>query len=104
MKRDQSLPDEREKGSPLVSIIMPVYNGACFLAPALQSILDQQYRSFELIVVDDGSVDDTAKIVQAMAGVRYFHQSNQGVATARNKGLAVAKGEYIAFLDADDLW
>jgi glycosyltransferase involved in cell wall biosynthesis len=88
----------------LVSVIVPVYNGERFLADALQSIVNQDYRPLELIVVDDGSTDRTAEIARSFPEVRYFHQSNQGVATARNTGLAAAHGEFLAFLDADDLW
>lgn len=89
---------------PLVSVIVPVYNGARFLAATLQSILDQDYRPLELIVVDDGSTDQSGEIAKSFSEVRYFHQENAGVATARNTGLAAARGEFVAFLDADDLW
>src|SRR3982074_3555445 len=90
--------------TPLVSVIVPVYNGERFLAETLQSIINQQYRPLELIVIDDGSTDQTARIATSVSEVRYFYQRNQGVANARNAGLAAARGELIAFLDADDLW
>lgn len=90
--------------SPLVSVIIPVYNGARYLGAALDSVFAQTYRNFEVIVVDDGSMDDSGHIAQSFPDVRYLHQTNQGVAAARNHGLEVAQGEYFAFLDQDDLW
>ncbi len=89
---------------PLVSVIVPVYNGERYLSFAIQSILEQEYRPFEVIVVDDGSVDNSGNIAQLFAEVHYIYQSHQGAAVARNVGIAVAQGEFIAFLDADDLW
>jgi len=90
--------------NPLVSVIIPVYNGARYLGAALESVFAQTYRNFEVIVVDDGSVDDSGVIAQSFPDVRYIHQTNQGVAAARNNGLEAARGEYFAFLDQDDLW
>lgn len=89
---------------PLVSVIVPVFNGERFLAAALHSILAQDYENFEIIVVDDGSVDNSANIAQSLKKVHYIYQSNQGVSTARNVGIASSHGEFIAFLDQDDLW
>ena len=89
---------------PLVSVIIPVYNGACYLRAALESVFAQTYRSFEVIVVDDGSLDDSGNIAQSFPEVHYIRQENQGVAAARNTAIAVARGEYFAFLDQDDLW
>lgn len=89
---------------PLVSVIIPVYNGARFLRAALESVFAQTYRPFEVIVVDDGSKDDSGAIAQSFSAVHYIHQENQGVAAARNNGIAVARGEFFAFLDQDDLW
>ena len=90
---------------PLVSCIVPVFNGERYLAEALDSILAQTYRPLEVIVVDDGSTDGTAHIVAGYgAEVSYIHQANAGPAAARNRGLDAARGEFIAFLDADDLW
>ena len=89
---------------PLVSIVMPVFNGARYIGDALQSAFAQKYRPIEVIVVDDGSTDITAEVVRSFTEVIYMYQSNQGVAAARNKGISVARGEFIAFLDADDLW
>jgi glycosyltransferase involved in cell wall biosynthesis len=90
--------------TPMVSVIMPVYNGERFLAAALQSIQGQDYRRLEIVVADDGSTDDTASIARACPGVRYVHHRHQGLAATRNAGLTAARGELIAFLDHDDLW
>lgn len=87
----------------LVSTIVPVYNGARYLGEALESIFAQDYRPIEVIVVDDGSEDDTARIARSFASMRYLWQPNQGPAAARNAGIAIASGEFIAFLDHDDL-
>ncbi len=89
---------------PLVTVVIPVYNSAKFLAAALDSVFAQTYRPIEVIVVDDGSTDNSAEIVRDYPKVQYFYQSNQGVSVARNVAIAAAKGEFIAFLDADDLW
>lgn len=90
--------------NPLVSVIIPVYNGAAYLAEALESVLAQDYQPLDVIVVDDGSTDRTAEIVRSYPVARYFAQTNQGHGAARNTGIAAARGELIAFLDADDLW
>ena len=89
---------------PLVSVIIPVYNGARYLRPALESVFAQTYHPFEVIVVDDGSTDDSGAIAQSFPEVRYIQQANQGVAAARNHGIDAARGEFFAFLDQDDLW
>jgi glycosyltransferase involved in cell wall biosynthesis len=89
---------------PLVSVILPVYNGEKYLAAALDSVFEQDYAPVEVIVVDDGSTDGTAQIAQARPEVRYSYQANQGCGGARNSGLAAASGDFIAFLDADDVW
>lgn len=89
---------------PLVSAVVPVYNGETYIAEALQSILAQQYRPLEIIAVDDGSTDGSAAIVRSFPEVRYIGGSNRGVAQARNTGIAEARGEFIAFLDQDDRW
>jgi glycosyltransferase involved in cell wall biosynthesis len=90
--------------NPLVSVIIPVHNGGLYLRAALESVFAQTYRPFEVIVVDDGSTDDSGVIAQSFPEVHYIHQANQGVATARNNGLEAARGEFFAFLDQDDLW
>ncbi len=89
----------------LISVIIPVYNGEKFLAEALESVFVQDYSPLEIIVVDDGSTDGTAALLSTYGErIRSVHQSNQGPAAARNRGLEIAGGELIAFLDADDLW
>jgi glycosyltransferase involved in cell wall biosynthesis len=91
--------------SPLVSVIVPAYNAERFLGDAIQSIHGQNYPSIQLIVVDDGSTDKTAEIAQRFGNqIEYVFQQNAGPAAARNRGIALARGEFIAFLDADDLW
>lgn len=89
----------------LVSAIVPAYNAELFLAQAVESILAQTYRNFEIILVDDGSTDKTEPIArQFKDAVRYVYQTNKGLAAARNTGIRHAKSEIIALLDADDLW
>jgi len=89
----------------MVSVIIPAYNAALCLSKAIQSALDQQRQPLEVIVVDDGSTDETAALVKTFGNrVRYFFQENQGQAAARNTGLKYAQGEFVAFLDADDFW
>src|SRR4030095_14834564 len=91
--------------SSLVSCIVPVYNGERYLGAALDSILAQTYRPIQVIVADDGSTDGTASVAASYADVvHYVGQRNRGPAAARNLGLTAAAGEFIAFLDADDLW
>lgn len=89
---------------PLVSVIVAVSNGACYLAQALESVLSQTYRRVELIVVDDGSVDNSDKVARSRKEVRYISQDNKGLAVARNAGVNAAQGELVAFIDQDDLW
>src|SRR5262245_53942203 len=90
---------------PLISCIVPVFNGERYIQEALESILAQTYRPLEIIVADDGSTDGTAEIVSTFGyHVRYLKQNNAGTAAARNLGIGAAFGEFIAFLDADDLW
>ena len=86
-----------------VSVIIPVHNGERFLAEALNSVYAQDYRPIEVIVVDDGSEDRSARIASSHEGVTVISQQNLGLAAARNTGIAAATGEFIAFLDADDL-
>jgi glycosyltransferase involved in cell wall biosynthesis len=86
-----------------VSVIIPVYNAARYLPAALASVAAQTHAPVEVIVVDDGSTDDSAAVA-AQPGVQVLRQANAGPAQARNAGLAVARGELIAFLDADDEW
>jgi glycosyltransferase involved in cell wall biosynthesis len=89
----------------LVSCIVPVFNGERYLREALNSILAQTYRVVEIIVADDGSTDGTAALVASYGGqVHYVRQPNAGPAAARNLGLRMARGQFVAFLDQDDLW
>jgi len=88
-----------------VSVVVPAHNAERYIGSCLASVLVQTYKDFEIIVVDDGSTDGTRAVVLSMGGaVRYIHQTNAGPSAARNAGLAAARGEFICFLDADDLW
>jgi glycosyltransferase involved in cell wall biosynthesis len=90
---------------PLVSVIIPTYNRWPMIAEAVQSVLAQTFNAFELIVVDDGSTDNTARLLSSCdSRVKVFSQPHAGVAAARNAGVAISLGKYIAFLDSDDLW
>ena len=90
---------------PLITSIVPVFNGERYLGEALDSIVAQSYRPLEIIVADDGSTDRSAKIAAAYGKqVRYLYQHNAGTASACNLGLTAARGDFIAFLAADDLW
>ena len=93
---------------PMVSVIIPTYNRAALLKETLESVFVQTYTDYEVIVIDDGSTDNTEKMVSALLPVhtqlRYLKQANTGVSAARNHGIFEARGEWIAFLDSDDLW
>jgi glycosyltransferase involved in cell wall biosynthesis len=90
---------------PLVSVIIPTYNSADFLMEAIESVLDQTWGDFEIIVVDDGSTDGTPERVRRYDDkVRYFYKKNGGPSSARNMGVKQARGGYVAFLDSDDVW
>ncbi len=89
----------------LFSVIIPVYNGEKFIAEAIRSALRQVDVNVEVIVIDDGSIDNTQKIVDGFHENIVFHlRANAGVSSARNFGASIAKGEFLAFLDADDVW
>ena len=94
--------------SALVSVVVPVYNGEKYLEKTVESILNQDYQNIELILVDDGSHDKSAKIMKELEGkdtrIKPFYNQNGGVANARNFGIAQAKSEFVAFCDQDDLW
>jgi len=87
-----------------VSVIIPAFNAARYIRSSLMSVLEQDYKNVEIIVVDDGSTDSTREIVQEFGKVKYLRQLNRGQGAARNAGIAVARGDFFAFLDADDLW
>jgi glycosyltransferase involved in cell wall biosynthesis len=93
---------------PDVTVILPAYNAAQYISETIDSVLNQSYQNFELLVIDDGSTDNTADLVRAYvqqdSRVQIISQPNQGVSAARNHGIDRAVGEFLAFLDADDLW
>ena len=97
-------PVECEQIMKNISVIIPAYNAALYLGEAIQSVLAQTLPAREIIVVDDGSTDDTAKVAESFTAVRLIRQTNQGSAVARNTGIAASSGECLAFLDADDIW
>ena len=92
--------------NPKVSVVIPTYNRAGTVPRAIESVLAQTFTDLEVVVVDDGSSDDTGKVLAEMFGdrIRYLAQVNQGASIARNRGIEEARGEWIAFLDSDDLW
>ena len=87
-----------------ISVIIPTYNREDFILDAIKSVQNQTYKPDQIIVVDDGSTDNTKKIVQNIDGVEYIYQNNQGVSSARNKGIEYSRYRWIAFLDSDDIW
>ncbi len=89
---------------PLVSVIVVTYNRAHFLKDALDSIQRQTFRDYEIILVDDGSTDNTKEIVKQYEGIRYIYQEHGGISKARNTAIRAARGKWIATLDSDDLW
>lgn len=94
-----------EEGAPSVSVVIAAYNAADFIGETLESVLAQTYPDYEIIVVDDGSMDRTADVLEQFGeAVQYIHQENRGQPAARNVGIRAARGRYIAFVDADDLW
>jgi glycosyltransferase involved in cell wall biosynthesis len=91
---------------PIVSVIIPTYNRCEQVAETINSVLDQTERDLEIIVVDDGSTDDTRVVIESIQDprIKYYYKENGGAASARNLGLSNASGKYVAFLDSDDLW
>src|SRR5215217_1361461 len=89
--------------NPLVTVIVAVHNGQRFLRPALESLYAQDYEPFEVVLIDDGSTDGSSEIARSFPSIRYVYQENRGQAAARNAGLLAARGEFLAYLDADDL-
>jgi glycosyltransferase involved in cell wall biosynthesis len=94
--------EEERAGVALVSVIIPCYNQAHFLGEAIESVLSQNYAHFEVVVIDDGSTDNTSEVASRYPGVRCIRQENQGLAGARNAGIRHSSGSYLVFLDADD--
>ncbi len=93
------------KNEPLISVIIPVYNREKYLVEAIESVLRQTWKNVELVVIDDGSTDNTADTALAFEGkINYYYQKNRGLGAARNAGIGHASGDLIAFLDSDDLW
>ena len=96
---------EKTGKNPLISVIIPTYNRGWIIKEAIDSVLAQEYINYELIVVDDGSIDDTHDILNSyQKNFLVLRQNNKGVSAARNRGLAAASGRFIAFLDSDDFW
>ena len=89
---------------PLISVVVVTYNRAQFLKDALDSIKRQTFKDYEIILVDDGSTDNTKEIVEMYEGIRYIYQEHAGISKARNTAVKVARGKWIATLDSDDLW
>src|SRR5450432_3070501 len=87
---------------PVVSVIIPCYNQGKYLSKAVESVLEQTYRHFEIIVVDDGSSDNTKEVSESYPEVKYVFQQNQGLAAARNTGIEHCSGSLLVFLDSDD--
>lgn len=86
----------------MISVIIPTYNRAAFLDKAIRSVLNQTFKEFELIIVDDGSTDNTSELVSSFDGVHYIWQENKGAASARNTGIRAARFDHLTFLDSDD--
>ena len=96
---------KRNSTKPLVSVIIPTFNRGWILKEAIDSVLDQEFDDYELIIVDDGSTDDTREILDSYGeDIIVLRQSNKGVSAARNRGITEATGQLIAFLDSDDFW
>ena len=89
---------------PFISVLIPAYNYGRFIGDAVKSVLEQTFSDYEIIVVDDGSTDDTEEVVRQFRSVRYIFREHGGISKARNVAVQEAKGKWLAFLDADDLW
>src|SRR5690554_3277529 len=90
----------------MFSVVIPLYNKELSISNTIQSVLDQTFQDFEIVIINDGSTDNSVKEVEKFDDkrIRLIHQDNQGVSAARNRGIEEARNEWIAFLDADDLW
>ena len=94
-----------KQNSPLVSTIISVYNGENYLSEAIQSVINQEYPHIDIIIIDDGSTDGSRGVAEQFGPpVQYYYQDNTGIAAAKNHGIELSKGDFLAFLDADDLW
>jgi len=90
---------------PFFSVIIPVFNREDFIKKSIESVLNQSFEDYELIVIDDGSTDNTSSVIKEFTpSLQYFYQKNKGVSSARNHGIEKAQGKHICFLDSDDLW
>lgn len=91
--------------NPLISVIIPVYNCENYLGEAIESVLAQNYNPIEIIIVNDGSTDNTEQVAKHYSDhIKYIFQKNSGIGSARNTGVDISTGDYLAFLDSDDLW
>ncbi|MBO7611851.1 MAG: glycosyltransferase [Elusimicrobia bacterium] len=90
--------------NPLISVMMPTYNNAGYISQAVESVYAQKYDNIEIVVVDDGSTDNTKEVLKKYKGIKYFYIEHKGISFARNIALEKSKGEYIAFCDSDDYW
>lgn len=97
-------PGVQHNSCPLISVVIPTYNASRFLADAVTSVRQQGYNPLEVIVVDDGSTDETRRMAADWPDVTYIYQQNRGASEARNTGIMAATGSLLAFLDSDDLW
>lgn len=104
MRRAGRMPRATPRGSPDVSVVIPVHNGERYLAEGIQSVLEQDHAALEILVVDNGSTDATADVAGSFPSVRYFHLPDKGLSRALNYGLERCRGGFLAFLDADDVW
>ena len=107
LKKEETGTAEKSNGEyPVVSVIIPVYNSEKYTEKCIRSLLGQTYRNLELLIIDDGSTDQSGAILDRLAGedtrIRLLHQKNAGVAAARNRGIDLATGTYLTFVDGDD--
>lgn len=95
----------KNENQPLISVIIPVFNGSQFISQTIDSVFKQTYTNIEIIIVDDGSTDNSVSLVKSLSkDIKIVEQNNKGAAAARNSGVDESKGEFIAFLDSDDIW